>query len=186
MGPLRGGHRGNVSTYPYPLRSLDDYRGQLQALCPGQSSRRTASSASNAVVLGITRWKQTAHSRYVPRFDLETVSPTATTHWASASVSERPAVLQSLLNQLIVGGRMIIPVGETRQPPVIIRRTKDGRRTRKLSARRLCSDDGITLHPTSLRKASYQLLSSSSQYLFKLSASEKDFFTEASSETGSW
>ena len=85
--------------------------GNCKRYAPGQSSRRTASSASNAVVLGITRWKQTAHSRYVPRFDLETVSPTATTHWASASVSERPAVLQSLLNQLIVGGRMIIPAG---------------------------------------------------------------------------
>jgi hypothetical protein len=29
-------------------------------------------------------------------------------------------------------------------------------------------------------------LSSSPQYLFKLSTSEKDFFTEASSEIGSW
>ena len=37
-----------------------------------------------------------------------------------------PTVPQSLLNQLKVGGRMIIPVGETRQRLVIIRRTANG------------------------------------------------------------
>jgi protein-L-isoaspartate(D-aspartate) O-methyltransferase len=37
-----------------------------------------------------------------------------------------PAVPQLLLNQLKVGGRMIIPVGETRQRLVIFRRTTNG------------------------------------------------------------
>ena len=37
-----------------------------------------------------------------------------------------PAVPQLLLNQLKVGGRMIIPVGETRQHLVIFRRTTNG------------------------------------------------------------
>ena len=37
-----------------------------------------------------------------------------------------PTVPQSLLNQLKVGGRMIIPVGDTRQRLVIIRRTANG------------------------------------------------------------
>jgi protein-L-isoaspartate(D-aspartate) O-methyltransferase len=37
-----------------------------------------------------------------------------------------PAMPQSLLNQLKVGGRMIIPVGETKQRLVIIRRTANG------------------------------------------------------------
>jgi len=37
-----------------------------------------------------------------------------------------PTVPQSLMNQVKVGGRMIIPVGETSQRLVIIRRTANG------------------------------------------------------------
>ena len=148
---------GNCKRYARG-KALDGVITAIEARIDPLPLRRHPTMAA----LGITRWKQTAPSRYVPRFDLETVSPTATTHWASASVSDRPAVLQSLLNQLIVGGRMIIPVGETRQPLVIIRRTKDGRRTRKLSARRLCSDDGRTPNTRGETRLAFERLATSS------------------------
>lgn len=100
-----------------------------------------------------------------------------------------PTVPQSLLNQLKVGGRIIIPLGETRQRLVIIRSTANGyeRENSLLVAFVLMTGKPKKRRkPTSFRRTSYQLLRSSSQYLFRLSVSPNVFVTEASSEIGSW